>query len=125
MERSVLLGGCRYARRRHCRQPGPVACLQVRLTGRGPMFRLTFVIAFIFLLWLQSLFTQTDHVIRGDVHVFKYNWVPWLFLVLMSVMQVGFAGIARRLLRHRVLAIICLLGLPLFGFLSLQFMYER
>ena len=34
------------------------------------MFRLAFVIAFVFLIWLQSLFTQTEHVIRGDVHVF-------------------------------------------------------
>lgn len=89
------------------------------------MFRLALAIAFIFLLWLQSLLTQTEHIVRGDVHVFQYNWVPWLFLVLMSLMLVGFAEIARRLLKDRVLALICVLGIPLFSLLSLQFIYER
>jgi hypothetical protein len=89
------------------------------------MFRLALGIAFVFLLWLESLFTQTEDVIRRDVHVFKYNWVPWLFLVLVALMLIGFAEIARRLLRDRVLAILCLLMIPLFGLLSLQFIYER
>jgi hypothetical protein len=89
------------------------------------MFRLAFAVAFIFLIWLQSLFTQTEHVIRGDVHVFKYNWVPWLFLVLMSITLIGFAEIARRLLKKRVLAIICLLLIPVYGVLSLASICER
>jgi hypothetical protein len=90
-----------------------------------PMFRLAFAVAFVFLLWLQSLFTQTEHLIQGGTHVFKYNLVPWLFLTLVFVTVIGFAEIARRLLKDRVLAIVTLLMIPLFGILSLQFTYER
>lgn len=89
------------------------------------LFRLAFIISFIFLLWLQSLFTGTVHVVQGGTHIFKYNWVPWFFLVLMFLVLIGFAEIARRLLKDRGLAVICLLGIPLFGLLSLQFIYER
>lgn len=89
------------------------------------MFRLALAIAFIVLLWLQSLFTQTVHFVDGGVHVFTYNWVPWFFLALTALTLVGFAEIARRLLKDRVVAVICLLAIPLFGFLSLQFIYER
>src|SRR5262245_3744726 len=89
------------------------------------MFRLTYAIAFVFLIWMQSLFTQTEHVMRGDVHVFRYNWVPWLFLVLMVIMQIGFAEIARRFLKDKVLAIICLALIPMYGLLSLQYFCER
>jgi len=89
------------------------------------MFRLAFGVAFIILLWLQSLFTQTEHVLRDDVHVFRYNWVPWLFLVLMALTIMGFAEVARRLLKDRLLAILCLLMIPLFGLTSLQLIFER
>lgn len=89
------------------------------------MFRLAFAIAFVFLLWLQSLFTQTVHVIQGETHIFRYGWVPWLFFLLMLLTVLGFAEIARRFLKDRVLAVICLLGIPLFGLLSLQLIYER
>jgi len=92
---------------------------------RAQIFKLAMAIAFIFLLWLQSKFTETEHVIRGNVHIFKYNWVPWFFLVLMSVTLIGFAEIARRFMKDRVAAIICLLGIPLFGLISLQFICER
>jgi hypothetical protein len=90
----------------------------------GQIFKLAMAAAFVFLLWLQSLFTQTEHVIRGNVHVFKYSWMPWFFLVLISFTLVGFAEIARRFLKDRVAAIICLLMIPLFGFISLQFICE-
>src|SRR5262249_3762287 len=62
------------------------------------MFRLAYTVAFIVLLWLHLQFTQTDHVMYGDVHVFKYNWVPWLFLFGMAFTPIGFAGVAHRLL---------------------------
>lgn len=88
------------------------------------MFRLAFALAFLLLLWLQSLFTQTTHLVRGQTHVFRYNAVPWFFLALMFLMLVGFAEIARRLLKDRILAVLCLLGMPLFGLVSLQFIYE-
>jgi hypothetical protein len=91
----------------------------------GEIFKIAMAVVFVFLLWLESLFTQTEHVIRGEVHIFKYNWVPWFFLVLMFVMLTGFAEIARRFLKDRVAAIICLLMIPLFGFISLQFICER
>jgi hypothetical protein len=89
------------------------------------MFRLAFAVAFVFLLWLESLFTQTEHLVRGGTHVFKYNLVPWLFLALVFLTVIGFAEIARRLLKDRVLAIVTLLMIPLFGILSLQLIYER
>jgi len=89
------------------------------------MFKLAFTIAFLFLLWLQSLFTQTEHVIRGDVHVFRYNGVAWFFLALIALVLVAFAEVARRLLKDRGLALICLLMIPLMGLTSLQLLYER
>ena len=89
------------------------------------MFRLAFGIACVLLIWLQSLFTDTVQIERGDTHVFQYNWVPWFFLVLMMLVLVGFAEIARRFLKDPVLAVLCLLGIPLFGLISLQYMYER
>jgi hypothetical protein len=89
------------------------------------MFRLAFAVAFIFLLWLQAQFTQTEHVVDGAVHVFKYNWVPWLFLALMFLTLIGFAEIARRWMKDRILAVCVLLGFPLFGLVSLQFYFER
>jgi hypothetical protein len=92
---------------------------------RGQIFKIAMAVAFIFLLWLESLFTEAEHVVRGDVHIFKYNWVPWIFLVLMCLAFVGFAEIARRFLKDRVAAIICLLGIPLFDLISLQYICER
>lgn len=89
------------------------------------MFRLAYMIAFVFLLWLHSLFAQTEHIVQGGVHIFKYNWVPWSFLVFLVLMQVGFAEVARRLLKDRGLAMLCVLTIPLFGLLSLQFIYDR
>lgn len=89
------------------------------------MFRLALAVVLVFLLWLQSLFTQTVHVIRGDIHIFKYHWMTWVFLVLTALTLMGFAEIARRLLKERVLAVLCLLCIPLFGLLSLQLIYER
>lgn len=105
---------------------GPAGVLiRVPVTEGALLFRLGFAVAVIMLLWLQSLFAQTEHIVQGDVHVFHYNWVPWLFLVLMSLTLVGFAEIARRRLKDRVLALLCILGIPLFGLVSLQLIYER
>jgi len=95
------------------------------MIDRDSIFQLAFAVAFLFLVWLQSLFTQTVHVVDGERHIFKYNWLPWLFLVLTSLMLVGFAEISRRLLKDRVIAVICLLGIPVFCFISLQYVYER
>jgi hypothetical protein len=89
------------------------------------MTRLTFLVVFLLILWLQSLFTQTTHEFDGTTHIFKYNWVPWLFLVLITATLIGFAEHARRVLRDRFVAITCLFGIPLFAFLSLQFVFER
>lgn len=89
------------------------------------MFRLAFLAIFLFLLWLQSLFNQTVHVVDGNTHIFRYNWVPWFFMALMAITLIVFAEIARRRLRDRVIAVICWLGIPLLGFLSLQLVYER
>jgi len=91
----------------------------------GQLFKLAMAVAFVVLLWLQSQFTETEHIVQGQVHIFKYNWVPWFFLVLMALTLVGFAEIARRFLKDRVAAIVCLLGIPLFGLISLQFLCER
>jgi len=65
------------------------------------IFKIGMAVVFILLLWLQSLFTQTEHVIRGEVHIFRYNWVPWLFLILMFGMLIGFAEVARRFMKDR------------------------
>src|SRR4026207_1485509 len=89
------------------------------------MFRLAFIVIVIILLWLQSLFVQTVHTVRGDVHIFGYNWVPWFFLALFSLVLIGFAEFARRVMKDRILAVLCLLGIPLFALVSLQFVYER
>lgn len=83
------------------------------------MFRLAMGITFVFLIWLQSLFTQTVHAVQGDTHIFKYNWVPWFFLVLMFFTLIGFAEIARRFLKDRIAAVICLLGIPLFALIPI------
>ena len=89
------------------------------------IFKIGMAVVFILLLWLQSLFTQTEHVIRGEVHIFRYNWVPWLFLILMFGMLIGFAEVARRFMKDRWAAIICWLMIPLFSLVSLGFICER
>jgi hypothetical protein len=89
------------------------------------MFRLAFLLLVIAVLVLQSLFTQTEHVVEGDVHIYRYNVVPWIFLGVLMLSLVGFAEVARRYLRDRILAVHCLLGIPLFGLVSLQLIYER
>lgn len=89
------------------------------------MYRLAYAIAFIVLMWFQSLFTSTVHSVENGTHRFHYNSVPWFFLALMFVLQIAFAEIARRFMKDRILAVLCLLGIPLFGLLSLQLIYER
>jgi hypothetical protein len=89
------------------------------------MFRLAYLVVFLFLLWLHSLFVQTEHIVDGGVHIFKYNWVPWSFLVFIVLLQFAFAEIARRFFKDRGLALLVLLFTPVFGLLSLQFIYER
>lgn len=89
------------------------------------MFRLGFLAAFLFLLWLQTLFTQTAHIVDGQLHIFRYNWIAWLFLGLMVLTLIGFAEIARRVLKDRFITMTCWGGVLLFAFLSLQLVYER
>jgi hypothetical protein len=91
----------------------------------GQLFKLAMAVAFVLLLWLQSLFTETEHIVQGQVHFFRYNWAPWFFLVLISVTMSGFAEIASRFLKSRWVAIVCLLSIPAFGFISLQLICER
>ena len=88
------------------------------------MFRLAYAIAFILLMWLQSLFTSSVHTVENGTHRFHYNAVPWFFLALMFVLQITFAEISRRFIKDRILTVLCLLGIPLFGLLSLQLIYE-
>jgi hypothetical protein len=89
------------------------------------MFRLAYLVVFLFLLWLHLLFVQTEQVVQGGVHIFKYNWVPWSCLTFIVLMQLGFAEIARRFFKDRGLALLILLFTPVFGLLSIRFIYER
>jgi hypothetical protein len=89
------------------------------------MFRLVYAIVFTFLLWLHSLVTDTAHIVQGATHVFAYNWVPWSFLYCLVLMHLAFAEVARRFLKDRALAVICLLLIPLYGLLSPKLLYER
>ncbi|MCA8986131.1 MAG: hypothetical protein KDA78_00725 [Planctomycetaceae bacterium] len=89
------------------------------------MFRFTYAFVLIFLLWLQSLFTDTVHTFENGSHRFHYNLVPWFFLGLICLTQAVFAEIARRFMKDKWLGILCLLFIPLFGFLSLKHVYER
>ena len=88
------------------------------------MFRLAFAIALIFLLWLASLFTDTAHQMRGDTHIYSYNWVGWTLLLLIGATLVGFAEIARRWMKDGLLAILCLCLIPLFGLPGLQLYFS-
>jgi hypothetical protein len=89
------------------------------------MFRLAYGATFVILLWLYSQFTDTVQIVRGDTHVFAYNWVPWSFLLCLALLHVAFAEFARRLLKDRALAVLCLLIIPLYGLLVPKFIYER
>lgn len=89
-------------------------------------FRIGLLVAFLFVLWLQSLFTQTTQEVVGNTHVYKYNWVPWLFAGIVSLMLVGFAEIARRVLKDRFVTVTCWLAIPFFAcFVWPQFVCER
>ena len=82
--------------------------------------------AIVFLVWLQSRFDTTAHLVDNGTHVFKYNWVPWFFFFLMAGVLVAFAEIARRYLKDYFAAIVCWLSIPLFfGSVQLQILYER
>jgi hypothetical protein len=89
------------------------------------MFRYAFLAAFLLLLWLFSHFTDTVHIVQGNTHVFAHNWVPWFFLVCLALLHVAFAEVARRFLKDRVLALLCLLLIPLYGLLVPKLVYER
>src|SRR5262245_27030992 len=94
----------------------------------GPItfFRLAFLIAFLLLLWIQSLFTQTTHHIVGDRHVFEYSWVAWLFAGIQALMLASFAEIARRVLKDRFISVTCWLTIPFFAlFVWPQIICER
>ncbi len=89
------------------------------------MFQVAFLTVVLFLVWLQSRWAETVHVVDGGTHVFKYNWVPWLFLGLLILTSIAFAAIAYKVIRDRFLTGACLLGIPLFSLLSLQLVCER
>jgi hypothetical protein len=44
---------------------------------------------------------------------------------MSALTTIGFAAVAHRLLKDRVLAILCLLTIPLWGLLAPKFIYER
>ena len=92
---------------------------------RFDLFKFAFVGTFLLLIGLQELFTQTTHVAVGQTHIFKYNWVPWLFFAIMCCAMVVFAQIAWRELEDRFTALTCLLLIPAYGFLSFQLICER
>jgi hypothetical protein len=52
------------------------------------MFRLAFVAAFLAIIGLQQLFSQTVRVMSGQTYFFKYNFLPWLFIGIMSLKMV-------------------------------------
>lgn len=89
------------------------------------MFKLAFAAAFVLVLWLQSLFTLTERVDEAGTQIYRFSWVAWLFMSLFWLVCIAFAEIARRCMKDRVLAVVCLLSIPLFGFISLGFIYDR
>lgn len=90
------------------------------------MFRLLMAVAFVLLLWIQSLFTHTIHIVDGTQHVFCYGLVAWGFMAAFVLLVVGFAVLAWKWLNDRVGAMILLVFAPLMGLVVLpQILYER
>ena len=75
--------------------------------------------------WVSTLFTQATHIVVGATHIFRYNWVPWVFLAVNVVMLLAFAEFARRFLKAKWGALVFLLAIPVFGFIQLQVVFER
>ena len=91
----------------------------------GEWFQLAFLVIALAIVWASTLFRQTAHIVVGNTHIFRYNWVPWIFLAVNVVMLLAFAGFARRVLESRWGALIFLLAIPVFGFIQLQVVFER
>lgn len=90
------------------------------------MFRLGFVIAIALLLWLQSCFTLTTHVVDGEQHVFRYGVVAWTFLAAFAGIMLAFAWLAWQPLKDKLLGGFLLAATPvLMALLAPQLLYER
>lgn len=89
------------------------------------MFKLAFALGIVLILWLQSLCTLTERVDEAGTQIYRFSWVAWFFLSLTWLLCIAFAEIARRVMKDRIVAVICLLGIPLFGLISLGFIYDR
>ena len=94
------------------------------MTG-SDLFRGGFLIAVLVVIGLHQCFTQTVHVIVGQTHVFRYNHVPWILFIALSLMMAVFAEVARRFLKDRAATVICWLMIPVYGLLTIQLIYER
>lgn len=79
------------------------------------LFRLGFLLTFLAILWVQSLFTDTEHVTVGQTQIYRYNNVAWFFVGVQLLMLIGFAEIARRVLKDRFVAVTCWLAIPFFA----------
>lgn len=80
------------------------------------MFRLALGIVFVLLLGLHSLLPETAQTVDGTRHLFAAAWTQWFFVGLTALVLIGFAEIARRFMKDRILSVICWLMIPLFGF---------
>ncbi len=89
------------------------------------MFRLGYALGVVLILWLMSLCSLTERVDEAGTGVYRFSWVAWFFLSLMWLLCLVFAEVARRFLKDRTLAILCLLGIPLFSISSLGLLYDR
>ncbi|OAI51250.1 hypothetical protein AYO47_07225 [Planctomyces sp. SCGC AG-212-M04] len=89
------------------------------------MFKLAFALGIVLILWLQSLFALTERVDVAGTQIYRYSWVAWFFLSLTWLLCIACAEFARRAMKDRIVAGICLLGIPLFGLVSLGFLYDR
>jgi hypothetical protein len=80
------------------------------------LFRFALMIVFILLLGFHSLLPETGHALDGTHHVFSAAWTQWFFLSLTALVLLGFAEIARRLMKDSIVSLICWLAIPFFGF---------
>ena len=90
------------------------------------MFRLAFVIAIVLLLWLQSCFTLTTHIVDADRHVFCYGVVAWVFLAAFAAILLAFAWLAWGPLKDKLVGGFLLAATPvLIALLAPQLLFER
>ncbi len=90
------------------------------------MVRLSFLIACVVYLWIQSLFVQTSHVVVGNKHVFAYGWTGIILGLGFNIIPLGTAWFLWRFKKDKVGAGIFLLCVPLIGFFVMpQLLMER